>query len=208
VIAALRGGDERAFITLVKELHPLMLRVASLFVPSREIAEEVVQEAWVGVLRGLAQFEGRSSLRSWILAILTNCAKSRGVREARSAPFSSLEDENEEPVDPSRFRPEGDPLFPGHWATPPVPWPDQSLASRETLGRIREAIETLPANQRTVITMRDVEGWSSEETCQALGISEVHQRVLLHRARSKVRARLERWRKKSRRPPLQEQAAT
>jgi RNA polymerase sigma-70 factor, ECF subfamily len=191
VVAALRAGDERAFLTLVKELHPPMLRVASLFVPSREIAEEVVQEAWLGVLKGLPQFEGRSSLRSWIMAIVSNCAKSRGVRESRSTPFSSLQEESEEPVDPSRFRPEGDRWFPGHWATPPVPWPDQHLASQQTLERIRGAIEELPANQRAVITMRDVEGWSSEETCEALGISEVHQRVLLHRARSKVRARLE-----------------
>jgi RNA polymerase sigma-70 factor (ECF subfamily) len=193
VIAALRAGDERAFLTLVKDVHPAMVRVASTFVSSPDIAEEVVQEAWVGVLKGLPRFEQRSSLRSWIMVIVANCARSRGVREARSIPFSTVEDADEEAVDPSRFLPESDPHYPGHWAIPPAPWPDEQVATQQTLERVRRAIDVLPPNQRAVITMRDVHGWSSEETCEALGISDVHQRVLLHRARSRVRAHLEEY---------------
>ena len=193
VIAALRAGDERTFLALVKELHPSMLRVASMFVSSPDIAEEVVQESWVGVLKGLPRFEQRSSLRSWIMVIVANCARSRGVREARSMPFTTFEDEDEEPVDPSRFLPESDTRYPGHWAIPPVPWPDEQVASQQTLERVQRAIDILPANQRAVITMRDVQGWSSEEVCEALGISDVHQRVLLHRARSRARADLEKY---------------
>ena len=193
VIAALRAGDERAFLTLVKDVHPAMVRVASTFVSSPDIAEEVVQEAWVGVLKGLPGFEQRSSLRSWIMVIVANCARSRGVREARSIPFSTVGDADEEAVDPSRFLPESDPHYPGHWAIPPAPWPDEQVATQQTLERVRRAIDVLPPNQRAVITMRDVHGWSSEETCEALGISDVHQRVLLHRARSRVRAHLEEY---------------
>jgi RNA polymerase sigma-70 factor, ECF subfamily len=193
-LAALRAGDEKTFLVLVQRLHPSMLRVASAFVPSRAVAEEVVQEAWLGVLNGLAKFEERSSLRRWIFGILTNCARSRGVREARSVPLSSLgAEEDEEPaVDPSRFRPPDDSHWPGHWSAPPVPWPEEQLLRREAVEAAQRAVETLPPGQRAVITLRDVEGCESAEVCQMLGISEANQRVLLHRARAKVRAALER----------------
>lgn len=192
-LLALRAGDEKAFLELVRELHPSMLRIASLFVSSRAVAEEVVQEAWLGVLKGLAAFEGRSSLRRWIFGILTNCAKTRAVREARSVPFSELlpEGEDEPAVDPSRFLPGDHPRWPGHWSAPPVAWAEEKLIQRESLEVVQRAIEQLPRGQREVIVLRDVEGWGSDEVCESLGLTEVNQRVLLHRARSKVRAALE-----------------
>src|ERR671927_191350 len=146
--AALRAGDEKAFLAIVQRLHPSMLRVASAFVSSRAVAEEVVQEAWLGVLKGLEQFEGRSSLRHWIFGILTNCARSRGVRESRTVPFSSLEAEGDEgpAVDPSRFRPPDDSHWPGHWSAPPTPWADEQLQHREAVLAAQRAIETLPAS--------------------------------------------------------------
>lgn len=194
VLAGLRAGDEKAFLVLVQRLHPSMLRVASAFVSSRAVAEEVVQEAWLGVLTGLAKFEGRSSLRRWILGILTNCARSRGVREARSIPFSSLGADNDEgpAVDPSRFLPPNHSRWPGHWSEPPVRWAEEQLIRREAVDAAERAIETLPPKQRAVITLRDVEGCESAEVCEVLGISEANQRVLLHRARAKMRAALER----------------
>jgi RNA polymerase sigma-70 factor (ECF subfamily) len=192
-LAALRAGDEKAFLAIVQRLHPSMLRVASAFVSSRAVAEEVVQEAWLGVLKGLELFEGRSSLRHWIFGILTNCARSRGVRESRTVPLSSLEAEGDEgpAVDPSRFRPPDDSHWPGHWSAPPTPWADEQLQHREAVVAAQRAIEALPASQRAVITLRDVEGCESQEVCAMLGISEANQRVLLHRARSKVRTALE-----------------
>jgi RNA polymerase sigma-70 factor, ECF subfamily len=195
LVEALRRGDEEAFLSLVKRHQSAMLRVASTFVSSAAVAEEVVQEAWVGVLNGLDGFEGRSSLRSWIFGILANCAKSRGAREARSAPFSSFgDDQADEPaVDPSRFLGRDHPRWPGHWASPPEQWAEEKLATKETLEFVRRAIEVLPGGQKQVITLRDVEGWSSAETCEALGISEANQRVLLHRARSKVRSHVEQF---------------
>ena len=193
LVEALRRGREDAFVALVQRHQSSMLRVAQAFVSSAAVAEEVVQEAWLGVLHGLDGFQGRSSLRSWIFGILTNCAKSRGVRESRSAPFSSFSapDEDEPAVDPSRFLGADHPRWPGHWASPPEQWAEEKLATRETLEFVRRAIDALPPAQRQVITLRDVEGWSSVETCEALGISEANQRVLLHRARSKVRGRVE-----------------
>jgi RNA polymerase sigma-70 factor (ECF subfamily) len=197
LVAALRAGDEAAFASLVESLGPSMLRIARMYVSSNAVAEEVVQEAWVGVLRGLDAFEGRSSLRTWILRILVNTAKSRGAREVRSIPFSSLwaPDAGSEPaVEPDRFLPRDHPRWPGHWAHPPVGWdgvPEDRLLSSETLARVGEAIEALPPNQREVIRLRDILGWTSSEVCNALGISETNQRVLLHRARAKVRRALE-----------------
>lgn len=194
LVAALRAGDEKVFVALVRELHPSMLRVASLFVSSRALAEEVVQETWLGVLKGLAAFEGRSSLRRWVFGILTNCAKARGTREARSVPFSSIgtqENEDEPVVDPSRFLPADHPRWPGHWSAPPVAWADEKLIQQESLQAAQRAIDQLPRSQREVIVLRDVEGWESDEVCELLGLTEVNQRVLLHRARSKVRAALE-----------------
>ena len=191
-LAALRCGDERVFIELVEQHHPLMLRVASRYVRNPTVAEEVVQDAWVGVLNGLLKFEGRASLKTWIFRILTNRAITRAEREGRTVPFSSLGDpETDEPaVDPDRFRGEGD-RWPGGWKCFPEPLPDQRLLERETLALIDSAIAELPERQHTVITLRDVEGWSAEEVCEALEISEANQRVLLHRARSKVRRCLE-----------------
>jgi RNA polymerase sigma-70 factor, ECF subfamily len=192
-LAALRAGDERAFLALVTRHHAAMIRVARLYVSSAAHAEEVVQEAWLGVLRGLNLFEGRSSLKSWIFRILVNCAKSRGVREVRSVPVSALaaeEDAEGATVPEERFRGEGE-LWAGHWARPPAAWADDQLASAEAAALARQAIETLPPAQRTVITLRDVDGWESSEVCELLGISEANQRVLLHRARAKVRAILE-----------------
>ena len=195
-ISALRDGDENVFRSLVEELHPSLVRVAQIYVSSRAVAEEVVQETWVGVLRGLDRFEGRSSLKTWIFRILTNTAKTRAVRERRTLPFSALQSPGTVPepaVDAERFRPDDDPHWPGHWASPPAELPEERLLAAETRARLAEAIEALPASQRAVIRLRDVDGWSSDEVCNALGLTETNQRVLLHRARSKVRAALERY---------------
>jgi RNA polymerase sigma-70 factor (ECF subfamily) len=191
LLERLRAGDEAAFLALVRRHHSGMLRVASTFVRSRAIAEEVVQEAWLGVLKGLHLFEGRASLQAWIFRILVNCAKTRGARESRTTPLSSLEPGDGAPaVSPDRFLDEGE-RWPGHWSEPPAPWPDARVASNEMVALVREAMEILPEAQRTVMSLRDVEGWDSAEVCELLGISEGNQRVLLHRARSKVRALVE-----------------
>jgi RNA polymerase sigma-70 factor (ECF subfamily) len=195
LVTRLRAGDERAFEALVEREYTTMLAVARHYVNSRAVAEEVVQEAWLGVLKGLDRFEGRSSLRTWILRILVNTAKTRGAREARSVPFTSLAPEGEEPaVEPDRFRGPED-AFPGHWRAYPGNWqrlPEDALHDRETLDVVISTIHQLPAPQRIVITMRDIQGCGPEEVCEALDVSEGNQRVLLHRARSKVRAALER----------------
>lgn len=189
---ALRAGDEAAFLALVERHHGAMVRLARGFVRSDAVAEEVAQEAWLGVLAGLPRFEQRASLRTWIFQILVNQAKARAVREARSAPLSALADEGGEgPSVPAERFLDAQERWPGHWASPPPPWPDEVAASREAVALVGEALEALPALQRTVMTLRDVEGWESGEVCELLGLSEVHQRVVLHRARSAVRARLE-----------------
>lgn len=198
LVEALRRRDENAFLEVVERYHNSLLRLAQLYVPSREVAEEVVQDTWLGVLKGIERFESRSSLKTWIFRILLNRAKTRGEREARSIPFSALWDPGKEPdepaVSPERFLGPDHPTEPHHWSQPPQSWgqsAEELLLSRETRGHIQRAIEKLPAAQREVITLRDVEGWTSEEVCNALGISETNQRVLLHRGRSKVRAALE-----------------
>ncbi|HYX75732.1 MAG TPA: sigma-70 family RNA polymerase sigma factor [Gaiellaceae bacterium] len=194
LIAALRAGDEHAFAELVREYHPSLVRVARMYVPTQAAAEEVAQETWLGVLNGLDRFEGRSSLRTWIFRILTNIAKTRAVRDGRTLPFSALQDPARVPetaVDADRFLDSEHPRWPGHWASKPLPWPEDALLATETRGRLEEAIEALPATQRAVLTLRDVLGWSSEEVRNALDLSETNQRVLLHRARSKVRTALE-----------------
>ncbi len=192
LVSALRQGDEAAFLSVVRRYHSSMVRVAQVFVSGESLAEEVVQESWLAVLEGIAGFEGRSSLRSWMFSIVANRARSRAQREARSTPFSSFDAPDEEPaVDPSRFLPPDHPRWPGHWASPPEHWADEKLVLRETLALAQKAIESLPPAQRQVIVLRDVEGCSSEEVCATLGLSDGNQRVLLHRARSKVRAMLE-----------------
>jgi RNA polymerase sigma-70 factor (ECF subfamily) len=197
LLDGLRAGDEAAFAELMREYGAGMLRVAAMYVPSRAIAEEVVQEAWLGVLKGIGSFEGRSSLKTWLFRIVANTAKTRGVRESRSLPFSSLggETADEGTVDPDRFLGAGH-RFPGHWAAPPQAWaPESRLLSGEALGVIEREIDRLPPAQRAVITMRDVQGFTAEEVCNALDVSETNQRVLLHRARARVRGALEEYMK-------------
>ena len=196
LVERLRAGDEQAFAALVDSYYGMMLAVARGYVRTRAVAEEVVQEAWLGVLKGIDRFEGRSSLKTWMMRIVVNIAISRGEREARSIPFSAFaSEEGDEPVvDPERFRDESD-GFPGHWRAYPGNWaslPDDALLGRETLDVVLRAIEELPAAQRVVITMRDVAGCSPEEVCGTLDVSDGNQRVLLHRARSHVRNALER----------------
>ena len=191
---ALRAGEEEAFAALVREYHASLVRVARMYVSTLAAAEEVAQETWLAVLNGLSRFESRSSLKTWIFRILTNIAKTRAVRDGRTLPFSALQDPARVPeaaVDADRFLDPEHPRWPGHWALKPEPWPEEALVAGETRERLAEAIEALPATQRAVISLRDVEGWTSEEVRNALDLSETNQRVLLHRARSKVRAALE-----------------
>lgn len=194
VVERLRAGDETAFMMLVEEHQAAMLRIALMYVSSRAIAEEVVQEGWLGIVKGLASFEGRSSLRTWMYRIVSNVAKTRGQREGRSIPFSALAGEDDEAaVDPTWFQAATD-QFPGGWRAFPDDWreiPEERLVAHETLGRIGTAIDALPPLQAEVIRMRDVLGWTSEEVRNALDISETYQRVLLHRARSRVRRELD-----------------
>jgi RNA polymerase sigma-70 factor, ECF subfamily len=194
LVEALRAGDESVFSLLVSRYGGPMLRIAQLYVRNRAVAEEVVQDAWIGVLNGSARFEGRSSLKTWIFRIVTNTAKTRAAKEGRSVPFSAL-GPDEPSVDPDRFRGPED-RYPGHWATPPSSWagaPEERLLASETLALVEHAIDELPPAQAIVITMRDVEGFDADEVCDALEISEANQRVLLHRARSKVRRALEEY---------------
>jgi RNA polymerase sigma-70 factor (ECF subfamily) len=198
VVARLRAGDQAAFRELVTHNHTAMVRFASGYVPSTAVAEEVVQDTWIAVIKGIDGFEGRSSLRTWIFRILANQARTRARREARSVPFSSLAGPGDDgpTVDPDRFLGADHPAFPGHWASPPRSWegtPEQELLAGETRERVQDAIDMLPASQRAVISLRDVEGWSSQEVCDLLDISEGNQRVLLHRARAKVREALEEY---------------
>jgi RNA polymerase sigma-70 factor (ECF subfamily) len=177
LVALLRAGDEEAISRLVEQWSPTMFRLARSFVDSAQSAEDVVQEAWLGMLSGLARFEGRSSLRTWTFTILVNRARTRGAREARTLPRSPLEDGTEEPA---------------------LPWfcvatditPERAVLSREILLQLDRAISALPARQRQVVTMREISGMSPEEVCAALGISAANQRVLLHRARAALRAAL------------------
>jgi RNA polymerase sigma-70 factor (ECF subfamily) len=189
LIASLRAGDERAFMQLVEEYTPGMRRLALTFVRTSALADEVVQEAWLGVLKGLDRFEGRSSLKTWIYRIVANIARTRAVREARSIPLSSLApadlEDDEAAVDPDRFV--GD----GHWARPIEPW--REVLDAEARSVIDAAIAKLPPQQAQVIQLRDIEGWSSADVRNVLDLSETNQRVLLHRARSKVRAALEEY---------------
>jgi RNA polymerase sigma-70 factor (ECF subfamily) len=194
LLDALRAGDEAAFAELVRRHHVGLRRFARGFVASDAVAEEVVQEAWLAVVSGLDRFEGRSSLKTWLFRIVMNIARTRGVRERRSLPFSALTAPGEDDppsVPPERFQGRGD-AWPGHWAAPPRPWedPERRLASIELRERLRAALGSLPAAQQTVVTLRDVEGLGAEEVCDLLGLSEGNQRVLLHRGRARLRAAL------------------
>lgn len=201
LVARLRGGDEVAFAQLVDKWSPAMLRLARTFVANAQSAEDAVQDAWLGVLNGLARFEGRSSLRTWTFTILVNRAKTRGVREARTRAMSwsgsSAEDDLAQTVNIRRFQGAGG-AYPGHWtsAGAPVPWSDQperwTLAG-EVFELVAAALQTLPPRQGQVATLRDVQGMSADEACAVLGISPQNQRVLLHRARSALRAALEEY---------------
>lgn len=184
LLARLRAGDEQAFVALVRRHHAAMLSLAAGYVPSMAVAEEVVQDTWLGVLRGIGGFEGRSSVRTWLFRILVNRARTAGARERRSVAIG----DPGPAVDRSRFD------ATGHWAAPPERWveeADDRLDAAKLAGRLRSAIDDLPDRQREVVTLRDVEGLSSEEVCSVLEISEGNQRVLLHRGRSRLRQVLE-----------------
>ena len=195
LIAALRAGDEAAFSRLVSEWSRPMLTLARNFVSTEASAEEVVQETWLAVIKGLDRFEGRSALRTWVYRILVNTAKSRGVKEHRTLPWSSVAGDDAGPsLDPALFQSAGE-AHPGHWRAAPTAWPDDvavegSVLAGEVRGKLRTAVDALPDRQRIVLTLRDVLGHSSEEVCQLLEISQANQRVLLHRARTAVRAGL------------------
>jgi RNA polymerase sigma-70 factor (ECF subfamily) len=194
IVERLRAGDETAFMMLVEQHQAAMLRLAQMYVPSRAVAEEVVQEAWLGIVKGLDRFEGRSTLRTWMYRIVVNVAKTRGVREGRSVPFSALSGDEAGPaIDPEWFQ-DASERAPGGWRTFPDDWrgiPEDRLVGHETLRRIGLAIDALPPMQAEVLRLRDVLGWSSEEVRNALELSETNQRVLLHRARSRVRRELD-----------------
>ena len=184
LLRRLRAGDEQAFVFLVERYSDSMLRVASAYVPNRAVAEEVVQDTWLAALRGLGAFEGRSSLRTWLFSILVNRARTTGTREHRTIPIADAGPA----VDASRFGPDG------AWIAPPEHWIEEAedrLAAGRIAVLLRAALDTLPARQREVVTLRDVEAMSSEEVCLVLGISEANQRVLLHRGRTKLRQMLE-----------------
>jgi RNA polymerase sigma-70 factor, ECF subfamily len=184
LLRRLRAGDEEAFVTLVERYHSSMLRIAMSYVSSQAVAEEVVQDTWLAVLRGLGRFEERSSLRTWVFTILVNRARTTGVREARSVPVADAGPV----VDASRFGPNGG------WAVPPEPWAEEAenrIDAVKLSALVRGGLDGLPGRQREVVVLRDVEGLSSAEVCEALAISEVNQRVLLHRGRSKLRQVLE-----------------
>ncbi len=191
---ALRAGDEAAFVALVRRHQAAMVRLALAFVRERTVAEEVVQDAWIGVLRGLDAFEGRSTLRAWIFGIVAFRARTRAVRESRSP--SAPEAEVEWLEDPARFFPAEHPRWAGHWSSSPRPWaesPEELIARRRVLDRVGAAIAELPARQRAVMTLRDVDGCDAAEVCDALGLSASNERVILHRARTAVRRAVERF---------------
>ena len=190
LVERLRAGDESAYMDLVDRLTPSMRRVARMYVRTDAVADEVVQDAWVGVLQGLHRFEGRSALRTWIFRILVNIAKQRGQREGRSVPFAALagDDLDAPSFDPAMFLPDG------HWSTLPFDWrgvPEERAEGRELLAVIGRTLDDLPPMQAEVLRLRDVAGWSSEDIRNALDLTDTNQRVLLHRARARVRAAVE-----------------
>lgn len=197
-LSLLRRRDEMAFTQLVERFHTSLVRLARLFVQDDSIAEELCQETWLAVLQGLDRFEGRSSLKTWIFTILTNRAKTRSQRDNRSLLFSDFEETafDSPTVAPERFKDASHGASADHWAAAPASWegiPEDRILSEETLTLIRQTIAGLPENQRAVITLRDIEEFSAQEICNILGISETNQRVLLHRARARVRETLEQY---------------
>lgn len=199
LIEGLRRGDESVFAQLVDRYHASLVRVALHHVPSLAVAEEVAQETWLAVIEGIDRFEGRSSFKTWLFRIVLNQARTRGERERRTTPLSSLGSETDDDrapvVPPERFR-GSDALWAGHWAAPPRRWEGDSearLLAKETLAHIDGVLAVLPPAQRDVLVLRDVHGLTGPEACEALGVSEANQRVLLHRARSRVRAALEHY---------------
>lgn len=197
LVAALKGRDESAFVALVDRYQHSLLRLALVYCRSLAIAEEIVQDTWLGVIQGIDRFEGRASFKTWLFQILVNRARTRAEREGRAISFSSLADEAEAPGEPAvpaeRFRPLND-KWPNNWAVPPQSWgasADAGLLASETMDLVKRAITQLPSAQQQVITLRDIEGWTAEDVCNVLMISETNQRVLLHRARSRVRSALE-----------------
>jgi RNA polymerase sigma-70 factor (ECF subfamily) len=199
LLERLRAGDDRAFRELVTRYHRSMVRVARAHVPTDAVAEEVVQEAWLGVLAGLDRFQARSSVKTWIFRIVVNRAKTRGAQERRTVVFSALTGDGldgpgEPAVDPDRFLPADHAVYPGHWSSPPQSpgqLPEDRAVAAELRARIQTCIDQLPPRQRAIIALRDIEGWRASEVCSTLALSDANQRVLLHRARSKVRAALE-----------------
>ena len=193
VLSALQRRDERVFVELVQSWGGVMLRVAVAHLGNRALAEEIVQDAWLTVLRTLDRFERRSSLRTWVIGIVVNLARSRARAERRSVPFPA--GEHEWSVDPARFLPANHARWPHHWAIEPLPWPtpEDALLAGETYQVILDAIAALPPSQREVVVLRDLESVPAEEVCNILGLTDTNQRVLLHRARSRVRSALERY---------------
>lgn len=189
LLERLRAHDREAFAAMVTAWSPGLRRLARTFVRSEAVADEVVQETWLGVVRGLPSFEGRSSLKTWVYRILTNRSKTRGEREARMKPLSALGDDGDS-VDADRFHPDGS------WANPVPAWQadaaDEVLFTKESFAVVREALDALPARQRAVVQLCDVDGLDPEEVCNLLDITMTNQRVLLHRGRSALRAALER----------------
>jgi RNA polymerase sigma-70 factor (ECF subfamily) len=196
LVAGLRSGDEAAFVEMVDRYHASLVRVAMRYVPGRAIAEEVVQDTWIGVIEGIDRFEGRSTLKTWLYRILIYRARARGERERRTTPISALLDDDSTPLVPTeRFR-GSDALWAGHWATPPRRWDGDAearLLAGETRAVIDAAIGALSPAQRDVIVLRDVAQFGAADVCELLDVTEANQRVLLHRARSRVRAALEEY---------------
>ncbi len=194
VVEALRRGEEAAFVALVERYHRPLVRLARAYVHEEAIAEDVAQDAWLAFLQSLSRFAGRSSLKTWLFRILVNCARARSRRERHSIPFSDagLDDEDRPSVDPSRFLPPGQ-RWAAHWADPPASWHEEHALEGEVIDVLQHAIAILPPSQRAVLTLRDIEGWTCPEVCDVLGISEGNQRVLLHRARTRIRAEMEHY---------------
>jgi RNA polymerase sigma-70 factor (ECF subfamily) len=195
LIAALRDGDEAVFAQLVDQYTPAMLRAARGYVPTHQIAEEVVQETWIAMLKGISKFEGRSTLRTWLFAVVINIAKQRGARERRDAD-AQIAAFTGRTVDPERFRSADDPMWPGHWKEHQEPaafpeTPEGSVLADELITVAKRELDQLPRRQRMVVSLRDMLGFDSSEVCDLLGISIANQRVLLHRGRAAVREALE-----------------